>query len=188
MARLRSPEKRKAILEAAVIEIGAAGLSAPTSRIASRAGVAEGTLFTYFANKDTLLNELYLELKIEVYRRLNAELDANAGLKERSLQIWTSYLDWAIEFPQKRNVSLQLHISNLISSHTRELAAVESKAVAAAISELGQRAAARGLPAEFGSASMSAMQEVAMDMIAKQPEKRLELVTQAFEAFWRAVE
>jgi len=56
MARMRSPEKRKALLEAAVLEIDASGLSAPTSRIASRAGVAEGTLFTYFANKDALLN------------------------------------------------------------------------------------------------------------------------------------
>jgi len=188
MARLRSPEKRKAILEATVLEIDAAGLSAPTSRIASRAGVAEGTLFTYFANKDALLNELYLELKVDVYRRLNAELDPNAALKERTLQIWISYLAWAIEFPQKRKVSVQLNLSNLISSSTREQAAAESRAVAATLSELGKRAASRGLPAEFASASMSAMQEVAMDLIAKQPEQREGLAKQAFESFWRAVQ
>jgi AcrR family transcriptional regulator len=188
MARLRSPEKRKAILEAAVLEIDAAGLSAPTSRIASRAGVAEGTLFTYFANKDELLNELYLELKVDVYRRLNAELDPKAALKERTLQIWTSYLDWAIEFPQKRKVSVQLNMSNLISTSTREQVATESKAVATTLTELGKRAADRGLPTEFAAGCMSAMQEVAMDMIAKQPDQRVELAKQAFEAFWRAVE
>jgi AcrR family transcriptional regulator len=188
MARLRSPEKRKAILEAAVYEIDAAGLSAPTSRIAARAGVAEGTLFTYFANKDALLNELYLDLKVDVYRRLNAELDPKAGLKERTLQIWISYLDWAIEFPQKRKVSVQLNMSNLISASTREQVAAESKAVATTLTELGKRAADRGLPTEFAAACMSAMQEVAMDLIAKQPEQRQELARQAFESFWRAVE
>ena len=35
---------------------------APTSAIAAAAGVAEGTLFTYFKTKDELLNELYREL------------------------------------------------------------------------------------------------------------------------------
>ena len=171
-----------------MLEIDASGLSAPTSRIASRAGVAEGTLFTYFANKDALLNELYLELKIELYQRLNAELDPKAGLKVRTRQIWFSFLNWAIEYPQKRKVSLQLHMSNLIASNTRDQAAAKSGAVAAALSELGECAAKRGLPAEFASSSMGAMQEVAMDLIAKQPERREQLEREAFEAFWRAVQ
>ena len=58
MARVRSPEKRSAILRAAVHEIAEVGLGAPTAKIAGRAGVAAGTLFTYFANKEELLNEL----------------------------------------------------------------------------------------------------------------------------------
>ena len=40
-----------------------------TAKIARRAGVAAGTLFTYFANKEELLNELYVELMGEVYAR-----------------------------------------------------------------------------------------------------------------------
>jgi AcrR family transcriptional regulator len=54
MARARSPEKRSAILQAAVGEIAEAGLGAPTAKIAKRAGVAAGTLFLYFANKEEL--------------------------------------------------------------------------------------------------------------------------------------
>jgi GMP synthase-like glutamine amidotransferase len=79
-------------------------------------------------------------------------------------------------------------LSNLISNCTRQQVAAESGAVAATLTELGQRAADRGLPTEFASACMSAMQEVAMDLISKQPEQRVELAHQAFEAFWRAVE
>jgi len=62
MARVKSPEKRSAILEVAVHEIADTGLGAPTAKIAQRAGIAAGTLFTYFSNKEELLNELYLEL------------------------------------------------------------------------------------------------------------------------------
>ena len=72
MARVKSPEKRAAILHAAVHEIAKVGLGAPTAKIGRRAGVAAGTLFTYFANKEELLNELYAELKGEVYTRVNA--------------------------------------------------------------------------------------------------------------------
>src|ERR1700740_3548418 len=101
MARLRSPEKRSAILNAAVHEIAEAGLGAPTAKIAKRAGIAEGTLFTYFANKEAVLNELYLDLKVEVYRRLNADFPNKASLERRAWHIWSSFLDWAIEFPEK---------------------------------------------------------------------------------------
>jgi AcrR family transcriptional regulator len=54
MARIKSPEKRNAILQAAVREIAELGLSASTAKIARRAGLATGTLFTYFANKEKL--------------------------------------------------------------------------------------------------------------------------------------
>jgi AcrR family transcriptional regulator len=66
MARPLSEDKRTAILEAATEVVATLGLSAPTAKIAKGAGVAEGTLFTYFANKDELLNRLYQELKMDL--------------------------------------------------------------------------------------------------------------------------
>jgi AcrR family transcriptional regulator len=53
MARPKSDEKRSAILEAATRIIVAQGLSAPTAGIAKEAGVANGSLFTYFEQKRT---------------------------------------------------------------------------------------------------------------------------------------
>src|ERR1700742_4912466 len=102
MARARSPEKRQAILKAAVHEIAEAGLGASTARIAKSAGLAEGTMFTYFSSKDDLLNELYLELKTDVYRRINANFPKDSGLRERVRHIWTVYLRWALEKPAER--------------------------------------------------------------------------------------
>ena len=63
MARPKSDDKRSAILAAATAVIVRQGLSAPTAVIAKEAGVANGSLFTYFPTKANLFNALYLELK-----------------------------------------------------------------------------------------------------------------------------
>jgi AcrR family transcriptional regulator len=42
------------------VTIAEDGIDASTAGIAKAAGVAEGSLFRYFPDKDTLLNELYL--------------------------------------------------------------------------------------------------------------------------------
>lgn len=186
MARVRSPEKRSAILQAAVREISELGLGAPTAKIARRAGVAAGTLFLYFANKEELLNELYLELKGEAYKRINANFPRKGSLERRARHIWSSYLDWAIEFPEKRKVSMQLNVSDLITPETRTRTTEQRGAVDGTFSELGIRGALRGLPAGFATATMSAMQEATMEFIAKQPKQREELIEKAFQAWWRA--
>lgn len=62
MARPKSEDKKLALLEAATKAIAQSGIAASTAVIARNAGVAEGTLFRYFATKDDLINELYLHL------------------------------------------------------------------------------------------------------------------------------
>ncbi|HBU1218435.1 TPA: TetR family transcriptional regulator, partial [Klebsiella pneumoniae] len=57
MARPKSEDKKQALLEAATAAFAQSGIAASTSAIARSAGVAEGTLFRYFATKDELLNE-----------------------------------------------------------------------------------------------------------------------------------
>ncbi|HBY4748947.1 TPA: TetR/AcrR family transcriptional regulator [Klebsiella pneumoniae] len=58
MARPKSEDKKQALLEAATAAFAQSGIAASTSAIARSAGVAEGTLFRYFATKDELLNEM----------------------------------------------------------------------------------------------------------------------------------
>ena len=68
MARVRSPEKRQALLRSAGREIAEASLGVSTAKIAKGAGLAEGTMFRFFVSKNDLLNEPYIELKTETYR------------------------------------------------------------------------------------------------------------------------
>ena len=83
MARPKSEDKRNAILAAATEVISEQGIGAPTSRIAKVAGVAEGTLFTYFESKD----ELLLESLREAFREIADNL-AHAAERSRPEAAW----------------------------------------------------------------------------------------------------
>jgi AcrR family transcriptional regulator len=187
MARLKSARKRTAILRAAVREIAQSGLGAPTAKIAERAGVAAGTLFTYFATKEQLLNQLYLALKSEAYARINAKFPGKGSLERRARHIWSSYLDWAIQFPEKRKVTAQLTVSDVITPATREKTAAAGGTIGQTLSELDRRAALRGLPGGFAAATMTALQAATMEFIARQPSRRKQLMARGFQLFWRTV-
>src|ERR1700719_4973660 len=108
MARALSEDKRTAILEAATEVVATLGLSAPTAKIARGAGVAEGTLFTYFANKDELLNRLYLELKMNLRDAVIAGYPAGKSLIDRSRHFWDRYIGWGSAHPLKRRALSEL--------------------------------------------------------------------------------
>jgi len=68
MARPKSEDKRNAIIDAATHLFAERGLIPlpQRQRYQKQAGVAEGTLFTYFKTKDDLINALYREIKLEL--------------------------------------------------------------------------------------------------------------------------
>ncbi len=168
-------------------EIANVGLGAPTAKIARRAGVAAGTLFTYFANKEELLNELYVELKGEVYTRINANFPNKGSPERRARHICSSVLNWAIEFPEKRKAAVQLNVSDLITPETRMRTAAQRETIERTLSALETGSALCGLPPGFATTTMAAMQEATMEFIAKQRKQREQLLEQAFQVFWRAV-
>ena len=99
MARPRSEDKRNAILSAAIETLAELGERASTSKIAKVAGVAEGTLFTYFSNKEEQLNQLYLSLKTELRQVMMLSYPTNADLQTQMSHIWQKLLDWSLEAP-----------------------------------------------------------------------------------------
>ena len=185
MARPKSSEKRYAILRSAVREIAQAGLGASTASIAKGANLAEGTLFTYFPTKSDLLNELYFELKSEVYLRVNADFPHSATLYDRAHHVWTETLRWAIERPDERKVSMQLNVSDVVTTATRQRMSENSDAVAQAMRELSHQGAFKDLPSGFASSAIAAMQDAVMTTVAKKPREKAALIDKSFAAFWR---
>jgi AcrR family transcriptional regulator len=87
MARPLSDDKRTVILEAAAEVVAALGVSGPTAKIAKVAGVAEGTVFTYFATKDELLNQLYLEIKTDLRDAMMTGYPSGKSIARRSRHV-----------------------------------------------------------------------------------------------------
>jgi len=85
MARPRPGDKRARILDAAVIEIAGHGYYHTTvAMIATRAGVADGTIYLYFASKEEILVGLFeraMERFIAEGLRLPVEGDAAQRLR-----------------------------------------------------------------------------------------------------------
>lgn len=118
MARPKSDDKRKAILEAALRIFAERGVGhAPTSAISKEAGVAEGSLFTYFSTKDELLNELYLELRQEFSRYLT-DFPHDSDPETRLKYIWDKYLELGAAHPERLKVLAQLRASGRLFKET----------------------------------------------------------------------
>src|SRR6202163_2348091 len=95
MPRPKSEEKRIAILDAATRIIVTQGLSAPTMGIAKEAGVANGSLFTYFETKTDLFNQLYLELKTGMAVASLEGVPASAPPRDQFAAMWSNWMRWA---------------------------------------------------------------------------------------------
>jgi AcrR family transcriptional regulator len=187
MARPRSEDKRAAILEAATEAVAALGVSAPTAQIAKGAGVAEGTLFTYFANKDELLSQLYLELKTDLGYAIMAGFPSGGSLIDRCRHFWDRYIGWGSANPLKRRAMRQLAVSDRITEETRKLAGNAFGEVSDMMHECAAGGAMRRQPPAFVSAIMSAIADTTMEFIAREPAQAKRYTKAGFDAFWKAV-
>jgi len=188
MARPRSEDKRNAILDAATQVIDVEGVSAPTAKIAKLARVAEGTLFTYFSNKDELLNELYLELKTQLRQTMAAEaLKATRSLKATALHVWTHYVNWGVANPDKRKVLAQLGVSERITSQSRAAGMVGFTELNTVLSQaVGSKVLRQQSPAFVGSL-LGAIAETTMEFMARDPARAPQYSQAGFEAFWNSL-
>jgi AcrR family transcriptional regulator len=184
MPRPRSDKKRSAILEAATRVIVTQGLSAPTMVIAKEAGVANGSLFTYFETKTDLFNQLYLELKMEMASgAINLPVEAEA--REQFSQLWKKWMNWAISNPEKRRAIAQLSVSDEITPENR----AAGHKIMAPVADLLERARAHGpmrkVSMGFLVALMNSVADATMDFMTQDPPNAKKHSKEGFDALWR---
>lgn len=95
IAQKKNNEKYVAILNAAVKVIGQAGYhNAPISKIAREAGVADGTVYLYFKNKEDILISILRETIGTIVDRIQEELPSAEGDAVQALRrIVTVYFE-----------------------------------------------------------------------------------------------
>ncbi|HGY1644343.1 TPA: TetR/AcrR family transcriptional regulator [Klebsiella pneumoniae] len=176
MARPKSEDKKQALLEAATAAFAQSGIAASTSAIARSAGVAEGTLFRYFATKDELLNELYLAIKLRLVRT-----------KENARNIWNSYIDWGVRNPMEHKAIRRMALSERITDETRR----QVKESFPELNEMCQLSVKEIFLSEayraFGGALFLSLAETTIEFASHDPQRAREIIALGFEAMWHAL-
>jgi AcrR family transcriptional regulator len=187
MARPLSEEKRDAILSAATDAVAALGIGAATAKIAKAAGVAEGTLFTYFPTKDDLLNALYLAIKEDLHQSLMADYPAAGDLRERIRHVWDRFIDWSLGEPAKSKAMRQLAVSERISETSRRLGSAPFSNIEALLAESVAKGALSEQPIAFAGAVMQALTDTVAQFIQQEPGSSDRYKQAGFNAFWNAI-
>ena len=187
MARPKSEGKRAAILAAAITLIALDGPGAPTSKMAQLAGVAEGTLFTYFASKDELLNQLYLSLKQELKAAMLVGYPAGAAPRDRLHHVWRQLLAWGVGDPARRKVLAQLSTSDKISAHNKDVGMRSFDDVTDLVRDCVTHPLLRGQPTMFAAALLGAISETTLDFMLKDGANAEQYSAAGFETFWHAI-
>lgn len=174
-------------MSAAARVIASQGLGAATATIAKEAGVSNGSLFTYFATKADLLNELYLDLKTDMGAAALGGLPADGDVREQLLHMWSRWLRWAAAYPEKRRALAQLEVSDEITAPTHQAASQEMTGVAEILERSREDGPMRDVPLAFVVTLASALADTTIDFITGDPDHADVHGRTGFDALWRMI-
>lgn len=153
--------------------------------IAKQAGIANGSLFTYFKTKSQLFNQLYLELKQEMASVAMKDFPAEAELREQFFHIWRNWGNWAVRFPEKRKALAQLAVSDEITPETRVAGHKMMAAIGALLERIRVAGPMRRIPMSFVAALMNSVADATMDQMIQDPGHAKTHCKNGVEALWR---
>jgi len=187
MARPKSDDKRNTILAAATEIFAERGLAAPTAAITGAAGVAEGTLFTYFKSKDELVNALYCQIKLDLADALMAGFPRKSSVRARMQHVWDHYVDWGIANPTQFVVLKKMKVWEGLTCQS-QMAGMTPFAEIQAMSQdaIAQRLFV-DLPEPFIAGMLTAQAEATMDFMKLEPEQAQMYKTCGFEVLWAGI-
>lgn len=106
--------KYKQIIDAAVIVIAENGYhNAQVSKIAKQAGVADGTIYLYFKNKEDILISLFQEKMGQLIEKIEEEIEGKSSATEKLYVLIEKHFRWLAEDHHLASVTqLELRQSN----------------------------------------------------------------------------
>ena len=182
-------EKREAILKATLDLMVERGFhNTPTSLIAKKAGVATGTLFHHFKNKEELINVLYLETKRKMINALKKVFITTGSVEEKMKQLWKLSLQWAIMHPKEYQFFQQYSNSPFITKLTRDEAMSQFEYMQDLIEEAVNSDSVKDIYPEFFMDFIEGIFNLGMNHFKKHPEKiSEENMNLMFDICWNGI-
>lgn len=119
--REKSKEKRNALLKATLNLVNNNGFhDAPMSKIAKMANVSPATIYIYFENKQDLINQLYLELKISYTENAFKAYSEDMPVKKAFELIWYNIADYKLKQVDEAWFLSQCDNTIMIDEQSRE--------------------------------------------------------------------
>jgi len=141
----RQAERREAILAAALEEFSASGFAATRlDDVARRAGVAKGTIYLYFRDKETLFQELVRSMLTPVIGTVEALREVDVPMRALSEHLLDVFVDQILSTRRREVIRLMIaegrRFPKLAEFYHREVIS----RIFGAVRALLERAAARG--------------------------------------------
>ncbi|QOY88345.1 TetR/AcrR family transcriptional regulator [Paludibaculum fermentans] len=174
-------------MAAAALTFAERGLAAPTAAISKAAEISEGSLFTYFATKDELLNALYREIKLNLAEAMMSEFSRHTDVRSKLEHIWNSFVNWGMENPAQRRVLAQLQVSDKLTRETRAVGSAPFAEVQVMLRGAIEQGVVRDLPHEVLTATIDAMASATMELIATHPNEADRYRSLGFEVMWNGI-
>ena len=187
--RHKDEGKRQAIYDSAIILITQQGLAGTSmAKIAKEAEVSPATIYTYFDNKDDMLNKLYLKIKEDSASFLFRNFDTAMDVKEGVALFFKRMFQYFTENPLR----LSIHEQMVNSPHVSKEAQEEGAALYAPLVELYMRGMEEGSLRAYpvalsGSMILGTVFQLAKMHLNGDHKVSEEDLDAAVEMLWRAV-
>ncbi len=121
MARPKSEEKYEAILKATLELVTAEGFHGLSmSKIGKKAKVAPATIYIYFENTESIINQLYMDLKSLVAKDIMKGYKLEMKARDACMLIWRNYFEVLITYKMEYTFLEQFSNSPFITHVSRE--------------------------------------------------------------------
>jgi AcrR family transcriptional regulator len=185
MAKPKSEDKRNALLSAATQIFAERGLGAPTAAITSTAGIAEGSLFTYFKTKDELINALYRELKLELADAMMSSFETS--VRHRLEHVWNAYVEWGVANPDQQRVLKQIQVWGGLTEESKKAGFAPFTEVQRMADDALTQRIYKDIPQPFIAAALGALAEMTMEFMRQEPGRAEMYRIAGFEMLWAGV-
>ncbi len=181
--------KRTAILDAALAQITLYGFHGTSIKmISTTANVAAGSIYNHFANKEEVIQALYLQIGLEINEIVLSNHDPSIAFEEDFLNIWTAILELYISDPRKPEFITQYAYSPYIIEQTKE----QPDPLLTPVLEIFDTARAQGFIKDFPNTALLALTHSPITSLVRMAKyERIELanvaITKYAQACWDAI-
>jgi AcrR family transcriptional regulator len=107
VARLKSEDRRNAILMSAIEVVAERGVGATIALIAKSARRCGRDYLYYFNSKE---ERFYCEIKLDLANAMMSDFPRRSSIRHRLQRVWNGYVDWGLRNPFQNRALRQIEM------------------------------------------------------------------------------